>query len=157
MSPEDKNFELETTQFYQIKKKTYGEDETESHVIQLIDISTSVRFRKLVGEHRLLEVINALVSHEMRNPLNAISAMIGRIKEQYHVLVKNIKEGNKCEMSKSDKVSLACAENIMFSSCILDSAAKLLNFTVADMLSLAQINSNKFKKNCTVMNIKDVV
>ena len=76
--------------FYQIKKKTYGEDEMESHVIQLIDITTSVKFRKLVGEHKLLEIINALVSHEMRNPLNAISAMIGRIKEQYTAIVQNI-------------------------------------------------------------------
>jgi signal transduction histidine kinase len=40
-----------------------------------------------VGEHKLLEIINALVSHEMRNPLNAISAMIGRIKEQYSSIV----------------------------------------------------------------------
>lgn len=54
-------------------------------------------------------------------------------------------------------MTLLYAENIIFSSCILDSAAKLLNFTVADMLSLAQINSNKFRKNCTVINIKNVV
>ena len=96
----NENEELEGTMFYQIKKKTYGEDEMESHVIQLIDITTSVKFRKLVGEHKLLEIINALVSHEMRNPLNAISAMIGRIKEQYTAIVQNIMKEDQVATSK---------------------------------------------------------
>jgi signal transduction histidine kinase len=72
--------------------------------------------------------------------------------------MKNKKRKKKlAHLNKKDKLTLLYAENIISSSYILESAAKLLNFTVADMLSLAQINSNKFRKNCTVVNIKKVV
>jgi len=43
-------------------------------VLQISDISTTVRFQKLVGEKNTLEQVNATVSHEMRNPLNSIVA-----------------------------------------------------------------------------------
>jgi signal transduction histidine kinase len=46
----------------------------------LIDISSDVRYHQLIGEKKLLEQINVLVSHEMRNPLNSILAMITKIK-----------------------------------------------------------------------------
>ena len=38
------------------------------------------------------------------------------------------------------------------------SSTKLLEFCVHDMLSLAQINNpGKFRKNCSVFNLKDAV
>ena len=66
---EDIEMNAYTGKFYQIKKKLFDVNNSSSCVIQIIDISTTVRFQKLIGEKRLLEIINALVSHEMRNPL----------------------------------------------------------------------------------------
>ena len=44
-------------------------------MFQIIDISTSVMLDKQKVESKLLTIVNANVSHELRNPLNAIIAI----------------------------------------------------------------------------------
>jgi signal transduction histidine kinase len=41
-------------------------------MLQLIDISNDIMYNIANGEKKLLALINATVSHEMRNPLNSI-------------------------------------------------------------------------------------
>lgn len=41
-------------------------------IIQLIDISEKMLYEMAVGEKRLFSLINATVSHDMRNPTNSI-------------------------------------------------------------------------------------
>jgi signal transduction histidine kinase len=41
-------------------------------VLQIIDISKDIMYNIANGEKKLLALINATVSHEMRNPLNSI-------------------------------------------------------------------------------------
>ena len=41
-------------------------------VIQIIDVTAQVLYDNTNAEVKLLQLINACVSHEMRNPLNAI-------------------------------------------------------------------------------------
>ena len=43
-------------------------------VLQIIDISKDIMYSVAAGEKKLIELINATVSHEMRNPLNSIHA-----------------------------------------------------------------------------------
>ena len=43
-------------------------------IIQIIDISNSIMFDQQRAQNEFLNVINACVSHELRNPLNSISA-----------------------------------------------------------------------------------
>lgn len=43
-----------------------------------------------MGEKKFLEQINAIVSHEMRNPLNAVLSMVEKIKERVKSLIKNL-------------------------------------------------------------------
>ena len=43
-------------------------------MIQIIDISTEVMYNNEKTHNGLLNLINATVSHEMRNPLNSINA-----------------------------------------------------------------------------------
>jgi signal transduction histidine kinase len=40
---------------------------------------------------------------------------------------------------------------------VLKSSSKLLNFCVDDMLSLAQINSNTFRKNFSIFDVRESV
>ena len=42
-------------------------------VLQIIDISQKILYEMAVGEKRLLTLINATVSHDMRNPTNSIN------------------------------------------------------------------------------------
>ena len=41
-------------------------------VLQIIDVSEKVQCEKAEGEKKLKSLINATVSHEMRNPVNSI-------------------------------------------------------------------------------------
>ena len=66
-NPNGKNEE----QFLQIKASKMQQ----SVMFQIIDISTSVMLDKQKAESKLLTIVNATVSHELRNPLNAIMAI----------------------------------------------------------------------------------
>ena len=41
-------------------------------LVQLIDVSHKIKVEDLKTEKKMLTVINATVSHEIRNPLNAL-------------------------------------------------------------------------------------
>ena len=43
-------------------------------MLQIIDVTNSVLFHQSKEQNELLSLINATVSHEMRNPLNSIVA-----------------------------------------------------------------------------------
>ena len=43
-------------------------------LIQIIDVTDNILYTKEKSHNILLELINATVSHELRNPLNSISA-----------------------------------------------------------------------------------
>jgi signal transduction histidine kinase len=43
-------------------------------MLQFIDISSSILYNNQRAQNQALEMINACVSHEMRNPLNSIVA-----------------------------------------------------------------------------------
>ena len=47
--------------------------------MMISEVTAFIRYQKLIGEKRLLEQINAIVSHEMRNPLNSILAIMSKI------------------------------------------------------------------------------
>ena len=43
-------------------------------VLKIIDVSKDILYERANAEKRLLALINATVSHEMRNPINAINS-----------------------------------------------------------------------------------
>ena len=62
--------------FVQIKKKVIETWFWKQQVIQLIDVSQKIMYEMALGEKRLFSLLNATVSHEMRNPTNAIQALV---------------------------------------------------------------------------------
>ena len=70
----DKYFKVEVSKL-KIGSSTYS-------VIRINDVTINMLFDFSKGEKRILQLINACVSHEMRNPLNAIMSQ--------NLLVKNI-------------------------------------------------------------------
>ena len=110
----------------------------------------------MIGEERLHQSINALVSHEMRNPLNSINAQIIRIKSNIEKMYKDLFEPDSSYSEIKTNI-LKIVDNTLESCDILNSSAKLLNFCVGDMLSLSQINSDKFRKNLSIIDIRKCV
>ena len=43
-------------------------------MLQIIDISNSILYDQQKASNQVQEMVNAMVSHEMRNPLNSIVA-----------------------------------------------------------------------------------
>ena len=44
------------------------------YVLKIIDVSKDILYERVKGEKRLLALINATVSHEMRNPINSLNS-----------------------------------------------------------------------------------
>jgi len=61
-------------QYVQIKMTQFDQEGVKSTMLQVIDISTTIMLDEQKADNKLLDIINATVSHEMRNPLNSIIA-----------------------------------------------------------------------------------
>jgi len=64
--------ESSLNKYVQIKKQSVSFGLDDHHILQIIDISDQIMYRIASKEKNLLSIINATVSHEMRNPLNSI-------------------------------------------------------------------------------------
>jgi len=61
-------------EYIKLKVTKYCIDAKERTILQFINITADVLQDKVRSENQLLEMINACVSHELRNPLNSIHA-----------------------------------------------------------------------------------
>ena len=102
-------------------------------MLQIIDISTSVSLNKKIVENKMLEVINATTSHELRNPLNSLITQ--NIKKA--ALYKEIKM--KCE-NKSDQILdeiSSIVDELQECNMIQNSSGKIMTFLIQDLLDFA--------------------
>ena len=58
--------------YVHIKLNTFEIDNEEKQMIQIIDISGSILYDQKQAENEFISLVNACVSHELRNPLNSI-------------------------------------------------------------------------------------
>ena len=62
--------------YVQIKKRNLQLDGSTKVMLQVIDISSAIMYDQAQAKTEVLQLINATVSHEMRNPLNSIMNQI---------------------------------------------------------------------------------
>ena len=66
---------LSTPQYVKVKRANYIKNNSFHTIFQIIDISDSIRlYYEQKDQSEFLELVNACVSHELRNPLNSIIA-----------------------------------------------------------------------------------
>jgi hypothetical protein len=69
----DENTGLEQGEkFYRPKKEKFNLNKENFFVLEIVDVTSSIRLAKISNEKKLLMIINAIVSHEMRNPIHSI-------------------------------------------------------------------------------------
>lgn len=61
-------------------------------VLKFSDITINIKYDLNLGEKRLLELVNACVSHEMRNPINSILGMVIKLKGITRSLLSHISQ-----------------------------------------------------------------
>mmetsp|Transcript_38350 Transcript_38350/g.58435 ORF Transcript_38350/g.58435 Transcript_38350/m.58435 type:complete len:136 (-) Transcript_38350:81-488(-) len=77
--PNDESNQEHTTsslskQYVRVKRTHYALEGQDKVILQFKDITNDILQDQYKNENQLLEMINACVSHELRNPLNSIAA-----------------------------------------------------------------------------------
>jgi signal transduction histidine kinase len=111
-------------------------------------------FDILTGKQKILETINATVSHEMRNPLGSIMSQQMRLEELIESLNEKVDRIEDQELKAEIKADLVKLEDC---KSVMNASSKQLNYVVNDMLVLAQLNSGKFRQNISRFSIMDAV
>ena len=70
----DEEEDIKRSQYVQIKKTEFMIDGQKRTMLQIIDISANILYDKVKAMNQFQALINACVSHELRNPLNSIIA-----------------------------------------------------------------------------------
>lgn len=91
------------SRFFQIKINTFKLRDTSYSVMQIIEITSKIQYQKLIGEKSLLQMVNACVSHELRNPLNALMCHTIMIIESVKLLFDVIDNPNLTKVKKLKK------------------------------------------------------
>ena len=144
-----------STVFFQVEMHETTLNQESYFMFMINDVSTFIRYQRLIGEKKLLEQINAIVSHEMRNPLNSILAMINKIIYHKDVILHNIEDPEIRDFLRD--LLVENMDEITACTMTLRASTKLLEFEVSDMLTLAQIESNKFRINIVSFDIREAV
>ena len=59
-------------QYIQFKSKDYFKGNKQMKLLQIIDVTAYILYTEFKAKNQFISLINACVSHELRNPLNSI-------------------------------------------------------------------------------------
>ena len=135
--------------YVHLKIKPIKEGET---LIQIIDISDKMLYNEAKAEHDYLALINATVSHELRNPLSSLINQKDYILDLLDQLENAIPKKQEAILRKISKKIRGCTNKIV-------SASKFIDFFVHDMLDYSLINKDatNFTKTINSFDIRGAI
>lgn len=124
-------------------------------IITLIDHSAEVEYNKARTEKLVMSMVNATVSHDIRNPLNSISCQNAVMK----MLIERIGDVMQKETLPPEfKATLLRIQTKMLASYDLNvSGERLISFLVDDFLDLGQLRADQFRKTERTFQIKEPI
>ena len=127
-----------------------------SKLVQLVDISDKILYTEVKAEHTFLEMINAAVSHELRNPLNSLIGQVCAMKDFFNSFNHLIKQMEPSVLK--DKLQ-SVYKGLNDCSFKMQSASKFIDFFVHDVLDYTILNkdSKNFIKNCSNFSISEAI
>ena len=164
--PEAEEQEPMSKQFFKVKTEMIKSTQNKFKVLKVQDITINIRLQLSQQQKKVLQIVNACVSHEMRNPINSIIAMNLQLRDQVDELsqileiIASLSKNNELTNDKLMQLLSKCDavnKEMKVHAEIQLSSTKLLNFYVADLLSLSQIEKNKFRKTIEKFDVKQAV
>ena len=131
-----------------VKRQRLDYDESPRVVLQLIDTSSKVLLDQEKAEKVIMSMVNATVSHEIRNPINSIhcqNKLIELLIKKMEDLVDYLVRGQlsiEVFLSKLSEIKSQVVEAL----AINISSEKLVSFLIEDFLDLAQVRTGNFRK-----------
>jgi signal transduction histidine kinase len=153
----DLNNLLEYKCFVQIQITEYQTDGQTMKMLQFIDISSEILYDQEKASNKFLSLINACISHELRNPLNSIIASNLEKRLLYNrleVIMESMGNKSNKTIKKEFKKIM---NNLNKSLQVQDSSANLMTYLVQDFLDYAQIKAGKFRLDIKKFNIRKTV
>jgi signal transduction histidine kinase len=102
-------------QFYRLKLEHVSTISGKIRVLKITDITIKVRLEHTQQQKKVLQMVNACVSHEMRNPINSIIAMNIQLREEVNelkALLTQIIKRESTTMTQQLKKCISLAEDI---------------------------------------------
>ena len=93
-----------------------GQTQTRRIILQIIDVSDKLLFDDIKAEYQFHSMINAAVSHELRNPLNSMIGQLhymnfnlGTMKQAIEIIDDDLMRNNKIKQQGSVCLSQRCS------------------------------------------------
>jgi len=125
-------------------------------MVQIIDISANILYDMQKADNKFLSLINACVSHELRNPLNSIIAQNiekAKLYEELETLIDSFQGDTNKFKSKLRRIN----NRLMAGKKVQESSANLMKFLIQDFLDYAQIKAGKFRINNKPFDLREVI
>ena len=102
----------------------------------------------------MLGLINATVSHELRNPLNSIQAQNIANKAQFDKLDQILQS----QISETSiRAMKEIVQRLKQDQLVSLASTKVMKNIIQDMLDYAQIKAGKFRQNLKTFNVKTTI
>jgi len=121
-------------------------------MVQLVDVSSKIKVEDLKMEKKLLTVMNATVSHEIRNPLNALIGQIAFMADLLATLLTILSAVRvNASLSSLIKPLEDLYKSLSTQKKKMKSAANFIDFFVHDILDFTVLHeaADGFTKNIT--------
>ena len=123
--------------FVQFKKKNYVINDHQKILLQMVDVSQTILYEQVFAENQFLAITNATVSHELRNPLQSISAQNLKINLCLKEILSILKTEQNATVKEVSKPLKELVNMIEQSNKIQDSSSNIMSFLVDDLLDFA--------------------
>ena len=136
-----------------LKKNRHAAQKGPKTLVQIIDMSDKILYNELNAQKSFLTLINATLSHELRNPLSSLldsREQIVDLLEDLHGAIK--------EVANPEKLQVIYNGLEKYSKKIF-TASKFIDYYVHDMLDYSILiqDDESFSQNVTVFDIKNAL
>ena len=141
-----------------IRLKTFFQEGKLMKILSFVDVTTQIQYMEIKAQSEFSSLINTIMSHELRNPLNSIIAKNIEKSALYQKMVSLLNQFD--ETTKETPGFKSCLEildKVGEGKKIQQNSAQLMNYIIQNSVDYAQIKGNNFRQHYKDFNIRDAI